>query len=305
MAVERIPITSRAQWLELRRQDITASDIAAICGLSPYKSALRVWAEKVGEVAETGETKAMRRGRWLETSALTALAEERPEWSIKQPFVYLRDPEARIGATPDAIASTPDGSRTIIQCKVVSRPIFDAGWQDGPPIAYQLQTLTEAMLWGAQRAVVAALVIDTFSAELEIFPVERHAGAEAKIRETAASFWSDVAAGRQPAADYSRDSDLLKELYRPKVGVEPVDLSTDNFMHELLAEREMLSGNVKADKYRLEQINAEITDKLKGATVGLCGPWKISNTMAHRKEHIVKAVDFPMLKVTRIKEKAA
>lgn len=303
MASERIPITSRAQWLDLRRADITASDVAAVCGLSPYKSALRVWAEKIGEVAEPNETAAMRRGRWLEISVIAALAEERPDWSIRQPHVYIRDPEERIGATVDAIANSQDGE-TIVQCKVVSRPVFDAGWQDGPPIAYQLQTLTETMLWDAPRAVVAALVIDTYSAELEIFPVNRHAGAEAKIRETVAGFWADVAAGRQPAADYSRDSELLQVLYRPRKEIEPIDLTGDNLLPELLAERERLMTTSKGAETRLEEIKAELVDKLKGAPVGLCDGWKISHTVTHRKEFVMAAKSFPVLKVTRPKERA-
>lgn len=108
MEIEKIPITSRSQWLELRRRDITASDIGAACGLSPFKSPLRIWAEKVGEVAETAETAAMRRGRWLETAVLAALADEHPDWVISQPNIYVRDPDARIGATIDAIAEIPD-----------------------------------------------------------------------------------------------------------------------------------------------------------------------------------------------------
>jgi putative phage-type endonuclease len=304
MPIERIPITSRAQWFELRRQDITASDVAAICGLSPYKSALRVWAEKCGEVAETAETAAMRRGRWLEISVIAALAEERPDWSIRQPHVYIRDPEERIGATVDAIANSQDGE-TIVQCKVVSRPVFEAGWQDGPPIAYQLQTLTEAMLWDAPRACLAALVIDTYSAELEIFPVERHAGAEAKIRETVAGFWADVAAGRQPAADYSRDSELLQVLYRPKEGVEPIDLSRDNRMVALLAERDDHMSDKRAAEDNLDAINGEIIHKLNGSPVAICNGWKVANSITHRKETVLKATSYPVLRVTRIKEKAA
>jgi putative phage-type endonuclease len=301
---ERIPIVSREQWLELRRRDITASDVAAICGLSPYKSPLRVFAEKCGEVSDTADTPSMRRGRWLESSVLFAFGEENPDWVIKQPKVYVRDAEARIGATPDAIALTPEGE-TVIQCKVVSKPIFEAGWQDGAPIGYQLQTLTEAMLWDAPRAVVAAMVIDSYTADLHLFPVERHAGAEARIREAVAKFWADASAGRAPNADYSRDGELLQQLYRPKEHVEPIDLSGSNRLPELLEERDRLSGDSKWAKIRIEEINAELTDTLRGAPVAICGEWKITNKLMHRKEFTVAANSFPVLRVTRAKERKA
>lgn len=37
---------TRAQWLELRRQGIGGSDVAAILGLSKWRTALEVWQDK-------------------------------------------------------------------------------------------------------------------------------------------------------------------------------------------------------------------------------------------------------------------
>ena len=81
-----------------------------------------------------------------------------------------------------------------MQCKVIARPIFDRDrknpdpdGRDSPPAMYVLQTLTEAMLWGALKAHIAALVIDTFSAELRMFEVPRHPGAELRTANIDAS----------------------------------------------------------------------------------------------------------------------
>ena len=46
--VERHEITSREAWLELRKQDVTASTIAALFNCHPYTTALRLYAEKRG-----------------------------------------------------------------------------------------------------------------------------------------------------------------------------------------------------------------------------------------------------------------
>jgi putative phage-type endonuclease len=301
--IERIPLPPRSEWLELRRRDITASDVAAICGLSPYKTALRVWAEKCGEVAEAEDNPSMKRGRWLEAAVFSALAEEKTEWVVKRPGIYVRDTEARIGATPDAIALTSEGD-AVVQMKIVAKPVFDA-WQGEPPIGYVLQTLTEAMLMDTQQAYLAAMVIDVFTADLHIFPVNRHPGAEAKIRETVARFWSDVEAGRMPAADYARDSDLLQELYPPREHVEPLDFSGDNRLPEILAERERLMADEKSVKARLDEIKAELVDKLHGAPAAICGEWKITQSITHRKEQIIKATSFPVLRISRVKQRKA
>lgn len=301
--IERIPLPSKAEWLELRRRDVTASDVAAVCGLSPYKTPLRLWAEKCGEVAETEDTPAMRRGRWLEAAVFSALAEEKPEWIVKRPGIYVRDTEARLGATPDAFALTPEGDG-VVQMKVVAKPVFDT-WQGEPPIGYVLQTLTEAMLLSTPNAHLAVMVVDTFACDLHIFPVQRHRGAETRIRKTVARFWADVAEGRAPAADYSRDGELLQELYPPREHIEPIDLTGDNLLPDLLAERERLAAQEKAAKSRLEEIKGEIVEKLKGAPAAVCDGWKITHSIAHRKETVLKATSFPVIRVTRPKEKAA
>lgn len=296
MTTERIPIVDRASWLEMRKQDVTASDIAAIAGLSPYKTALQVWAEKTGRSEGPQENEAMRRGRWLENAVIIALQETKPRWQIWRPNVYLRDKALRLGATPDAVAETSEGE-IIIQCKVVARPVFDA-W-DGPPIAYQLQTLTEAMLWGAKFACIAALVVDTFTAELVIFQVERHPAAEEKIRKAVAQFWADIADGKQPYADYGRDGELLLKLYKPKEGIEPLDLSADNLLPEILEERRGLMDTVKRCEERLAAIKAEVIHKLNGATIAVLPGWSISHKIQHRKEVIIPAKSFPVLRITK------
>lgn len=299
MTVERIPVTSREQWLELRRHDVTASDVAAVLGLSPYKTPLRVWAEKTGRAKEGQENAAMRRGRWLEGAVIHALEEERLRWAITnlRSSVYLRDSKARIGATPDAVAASADGE-IIIQCKVVARPVFDS-WTDGPPLGYQLQTLTEAMLWGAKYAVIAALVIDTFTAELVVFNIERHAEAEQKIRAAAKKFWSDIESGEAPKADYSRDGELLAHLYKPRDEIEPLDLSANNRLPELLEQRRQLKELIKHGEKDCAAMDAEIVEALKGATVGILPGWQISHRIQHRQEVVIAAKSFPVLRVTK------
>ena len=46
-------------WLSERRKHITGTDVAAILGLSRFKTPLRVWLEKKGEI-EPDENEAMR-----------------------------------------------------------------------------------------------------------------------------------------------------------------------------------------------------------------------------------------------------
>ena len=59
-------IENREQWLAGRRQGIGGSDIAAILGLSPYRTAVDVWLDKRGLAEELEENEAMYWGITLE-----------------------------------------------------------------------------------------------------------------------------------------------------------------------------------------------------------------------------------------------
>ena len=237
MRIENRQIVNRDEWLAWRRQDLTASDLAAAAGYDERRSPLAVYAEKAGLIEPTGDTPIMRRGRWLEVAALTALREERPGWEIKRAGVYLRDPDSRLGATPDAVAIVPglDGIAAV-QFKVVSRPVFERDWtSETAPLKYQIQTLVEAMLMEASHAFVVALVIDTFTADLAIRDVPRNAAAEERAVEVARDFWRRVYEGRPPPMDYQSDEVLVRRLYPRSTPGKTVDLSLDDRIGDLLA----------------------------------------------------------------------
>ena len=200
--IERHPVLDRAAWLAMRAKDLTASDLGAAMGVDPYKSRLQLYGEKAGLLTAEAETRIMRRGRWLEPAVVAAIRETHPDWEVGYPLgLYLRDPELRLGCTPDAVVSKPN-QKGIWNCqlKVVSKTIFDRDWADGPPLGYQLQTACENMLMEADDGMLAALVIDTYSAELMIYPVHRYTIAEERIRDMAKTFWADIAEGRRPPA---------------------------------------------------------------------------------------------------------
>src|SRR5262249_11746918 len=156
----------------------------------------------------------LRRGRLLESAVAQAAAEERPDWKITKATEYLRDPAARIGATPDFWVEGDPRGRIIMQTKTVAPNIFRQQWtDDSAPFWVVLQTLTEAMLDDAAMGVIAALVVDPWKLDLHIYEVPRNATAEKKIRNGVAKFWKDVEAKRVPKIDPAMDSELIGLLY--------------------------------------------------------------------------------------------
>lgn len=71
------PIADRASWLEWRRSGVGGSDIAALCGMSPYASQMSLYLEKTGQTDEWAVGEAANLGRRFER----AIAEEFEERS--------------------------------------------------------------------------------------------------------------------------------------------------------------------------------------------------------------------------------
>lgn len=296
--IEKYPVTDRATWLAMRRGDLTASDVGAVCGVDEYRTALSVFADKLGR-GVVYETDIMRRGRWLEAAAHVAIVEMHPHWKVIDPKIYLRDPAIRLGCTPDRLAEDEDEPGLInVQIKSVSRPTYER-WDGKPPMSYMLQTCAEGLLTDARTSYIACFVISTYAAELVLHEVPRHAGAEMRIRQTAIDFWRDMEAGRIPKPDFRRDHEVISALYSQPVAGPPLDLSRSNRIREVLEERDRLKETVKAASEDIAALDAEIKNELaENETAGLPG-WKLSWKVQTRKSYTVPETTARVLRVTR------
>jgi putative phage-type endonuclease len=295
--IEIRQIKSREEWLDWRREVLTASDIGAVAGVDPFKTPLRVYAEKTtGNDFE--ENALMRRGRLFEAAAVEYLREAHPTWQIERPNEFYIDVDLKLGCTPDAFAHDGD-SRINCQIKTVSAPVFEK-WDGLPPKSYLLQTACENMLTRADDGLLAVLIVSTYSAELIEFAVPRHPAAENRICDIARDFWANVKRGLVPKPDYEQDAEIIAALYPPSKEVPtPLDLSGDNRIYAALEEREQLKGDIKAAEATVKALDAEIVHKLNGAELATVDGWKITNKITHRGEYTVAAKDYPVLRVAK------
>jgi predicted phage-related endonuclease len=311
MPVERYnidPAKDRAGWLALRMRDITASDVPAVCGEGMFGSATKVWAEKLGKIGPQEMTEAMKRGLWGEAAVFEAIGWEHPDWEVRRAKVYFRNPELRLGATPDGGAIIPglDGI-TVVQTKVIARPVFDAYWRTNPddeyspivaPLAYQLQTLTEAMLADAARAMIVALVVDTFRWDLYAIPLERNAGAEAVIRDRVGAFWRNhLDTGIQPPIDPERDEEVVKLLFPQDNGIE-IDLSHDNELPGLVDQLANARGEKKMCEDDEKAAKTAIAGKMGEAAIArMADGRRISHKTQSRSGYVVEPTSYRVMRV--------
>lgn len=298
--IERIPITDREQWLGLRKHDVTASVVAGLfTDVHPYMTPLKLYWMHQGLEFSNEETSMMRRGRLMEPAVALAVNDMRPDWTLTKNTHYFRDPDKRLGATPDYLIEGDPRGPGILQIKTCLPSVFERDWNSGArtPLWIELQTLTEMMLTDASFGVVACMHM-SFDLDCTIRDVPRNAAAERRIVATVEQFWKDVAAGHEPDPDYNKDAELIKLIAPREITGKHVDLSGDNELPVLLAQREEIMDKIAAFESRKEEIEARVRFRLKDAEAAIGLPdWSISWKTYIRPEKVIEAKSIRTLRI--------
>jgi predicted phage-related endonuclease len=295
--VHRIPISSREEWLTLRKRDVTASDAAAIWGASPHKTALALWAEKSGTEFRSDDNAFARRGRHLEPAILSAAGEcEEFAGRLLSPAKeYWRSPSLRMGATPDAYVHAHDETGEPLDAKSVASWVFDTQWSAGPPLHIQIQVLIQAMLMNAPRGWVACAVM-TPDWPVYVYEVPRSAEAETKIIAGVAEFWRTVAAKEMPAPVAKDQATLAAMFSRVDPKLPPLDWTEDDVL-DLLAEHADLSEELKPKHGRISELEALIKAKIGEAETAVAPGWSVSWKQQKRKAYSVPEGTYRVLRI--------
>ena len=283
MTIEQFRTTDEAEWHALRARDVTASQIAALWeGGHEYTDKWELWHAKRGTMPRRGISPELAmRGHLFEPVAVEMIRRTRPDWKISyEPGVYsyFRDPDARIGGTPDVIVDHPTRGRGVIQIKTVGRPVYRTKWIDPetdaarPPLWVQMQAETERYLTGGLWAGVAALVSDEyFGVEFALFDVEETPGLIETMKRRTAEFWADVAAGNEPDPEFWRGGGRIEAIYPTADPDNELDLTTNERAQALLQTRAIYVRDRREADAEIEAIDAEIKHIMGTATVAHLG----------------------------------
>lgn len=208
MTTQIIAPESREHWLTLRAQDLTSTDIAALFGMSPYKTKFELWHEKrAGDPVRIAPNDRMRWGSRLESSIAEGIAEDRG-WTIRPFKEYLRDDELRIGSSFDYRVAALDHSGNpyhgdrdaILEIKTVDALAFRNGWKITDdfieaPDHIELQVQHQMLVSGLRRAYIGVLIGGN---DVRILEREADDGVHAAIRAKAVEFWRSIADNTPP-----------------------------------------------------------------------------------------------------------
>ena len=142
------------EWHELRNQRgvISGSEIGTILGLSPWNSAISLWAEKTGRVERpvVGNT-AMRLGTLVEPAIRQLYKEQHPEHVVVEVGTYAAKDFDWMHANPDGICLDENGEGYILEIK------HTATYWDDIPEHYKAQVFWYMNVFGLKRAVFAVV----------------------------------------------------------------------------------------------------------------------------------------------------
>lgn len=203
---------SREEWLKYRKRGIGGSDVAAILGISKWKSAVGLWLDKTNQANEPEEeNEAMQWGNIMEPVIRNHFAEVmgKPVVEVK---AMLRHPEYPFMlANVDGVTVDDGGNPAILEIKTASEYKRDE-WDDDIPAYYQTQVQHYLCVTGVGKAYVAVLIGGN---SFKVFEVDANAEVQQMLIAVEREFWGKVQNMVRPEIDGSDASTgLLDRAYR-------------------------------------------------------------------------------------------
>lgn len=275
------------EWLAARAGDITSTELAALFGLSPYKSRLQLWREKAGlDEAPIVEGDAVEWGKDLQTAVGMGICKREGWDGYDLSLYYYSDPVTRTGSSMDIKAICSKLGTGCLEIKTTERLSVEAGWtKNEVPTIYEFQIqgqLHEAAKNGTPFDWAAVGVL-AGRMKHKVYPRKYDADLGKIMDDEAMAFWDSIKAGDPPPPDYTMDGDLLARLRKPLIAGDTIILSQDNRACELVAEyiplrdaRRELNRQAKALEKQMDPIEVELLDKMGRNEYAKIGDYRIS-----------------------------
>ncbi len=238
---------NKQEWLRERKNYLGGTDLAAICGLSPYRTALDVYLDKTSNDIAYETNAAMRWGTLLEDTIAKEYAEVTGyDVEIEPNTIY--HPEYKfLGANIDRWA---DNKRRILECKTASflkaKEWGDLG-TDQIPESYLIQNATYSAVCNIPVVDTAVLIGGQY---FRIYTYNKNKELEDKIIKIGVNFWHNHIEKRTPPKCVNtRDT---------------FNLFPESHHHEIVAESNILEKWEQLKTARAEESKiADTIEKLK------------------------------------------
>ena len=188
-------------WLDWRRQGVTATDAAILLNRSPYKTRWRLWAEKTGYAREVDLSlnPLVRRGIENEDAARRAFEEKYDDMLLPACVESVQYPLMR--ASLDGLRDNGEP----VELKSPSATVWeDVCAEKANSKAYQLyypQVQHQLLVTGAKQG----WLVFYFEGQIQEYPILRDEAMIQEILAEAKKFWQQVVDKKEPDKDPERD----------------------------------------------------------------------------------------------------
>jgi putative phage-type endonuclease len=278
MSTQIITPKNEADWLAMRKQDITSTESAALFGMSPYMTHFDLWHRKhSGAVPEFKSNERMKWGNRLEAAIANGIAEEQG-WEIQPLKDYMRLADLRIGSSFDFVI-TNLGEPVHLEIKNVDYLAFRDGWiehDDGTieaPEHIEMQVQHQMLVSGYKRAYIGAFIAGNRGVVIER---ERDEAVIAAIRAKIAEFWRTVDAGQEPAPVMPGDAETVIRLNQYAEPGKILDANGDATIASLVENYKRAAKQAKDWEEDKEVCKAKLLEAIGDAEKVLLDGWTIS-----------------------------
>ena len=268
---------SEKEWLAYRRKGIGGSDVAALLGISPWRTARDLYYDKLNIAAvEDNENNwvALEMGHLLEP-LVAKIFQHRTGYKIYQVKKMFQHPKYPwMLADVDYFVELPDGTTAILEIKTTNYNAKDHWWLDGEetvPVYYETQGRHYMAVMDVDRCFFCCLYGNN-EEETIIREIRRDEAYEDEMIFLEQHFWENHVLAKTPPP-YTEDGDLVIESVRRHTGPADKDAPVVTFDYSLTAKLMrylQLQEEKKRDEKDSKEIDADM-QRLKGALIAEMG----------------------------------
>jgi len=200
---------SHDDWLKHRTAGLGGSDCASVLGLSPWRSPIDVWLDKMGKSKPLEDNEAMRQGRDLEEYVANRFCEATGKKVKRVNAILQHDTHDWLIGDVDRLIV---GEKAGLECKTTNMMAWKSIKADGPPDYYELQCHHYMAVTGFDKWYLAVLVMGR---DFLIYEIERDEELISAIITQEQKFWErHILTGEMPAPDGSESAgEAISTIY--------------------------------------------------------------------------------------------
>ncbi len=290
--MKRLSFTTETEWHEIRSQHIGGSDIASLFNAfqmpngnvqyahlfatppadgtfigccSPYKTGVRLWHEKKGNLEpEPFDNPRIQAGTFMEPG-IAAWAQHRTGWDIRKVEDYLvHDSVIGMGASLDYEVLDHPSGHAAMDCKLVNWDVWKDNWKDTdqpePPLSIILQLHHQMACSELPHSLAAAYVAGN---DLHLPEVARNESIITMCEEAVVAFWWGIGKNQEP--DMSYDFSVAHDLFANGDEAILLDCRNDQELWTTVVKWESANTNYHYYKRERDHLKGQILSTIQEA----------------------------------------